>query len=654
MLIPIGHENTEVRRLPWVTITVIVLCTTLLWYTETKQREVYVDLVRLGSDIEEYYWTHTYLELDPEVAELLMIEVEEPDVLDLLERRYPWEEAEQQLELDQLADRFLERFDAQPFRRLGLNPASLQPSAWLTHMFTHAGILHLLGNMFLLFLAGACIEDVWGRPLYGVFYLVAGVTGAAFHMFMYPGADIPLVGASGAVSGVLGAFLVRYWSTRIRFFYWFFFFVRGTFRAPAWLMLPLWFGNELLNASVMDALMPGGGGVAHWAHVGGFAFGVVGALAIRKLRIEERFIRASIDSKVTLVSNEAIDRALDARAKGNPEVAYEILSEELRQNRSNYDAALAMWDIARELGRTDDAAPAMAGVVRHDVKNGNFEQGLERVREMDARAPSAPIEPLVLLRLGNALVERGMMEGARLVLRKAVADVGAAIPTAVALRLARLARDVDPEAARRAARVALDSPELDPVDRVDLERLLAELGGPTSSEPVASEPVRMDANASEAIDPGGRELGAELGAPEAEPSGGADVESEPPVWELDSSSDLDADLAETVCELPEPPGARELDLKPTPLDEDAAPGADLASTQILKPEPASAPDATQLFERPPVPSESDQTQFLPPDAPTPLDPSERDLGEAVDATVLQLDLNDDDFLESPDSDDKED
>jgi membrane associated rhomboid family serine protease len=557
MIIPIGHENTEVRRLPWVTIAIIVACSAVLFYTEVEQRDVEVAIWRAADDLEEYFWEHPYLELDPRAQELLFSELDgeaglalRDDLILAGEEPFPWEQEKQQAELDELEARFLELFASHPYRSLGLNPAERRASTWLTHMFTHAGFMHLLGNMFLLFLAGSCIEDVWGRPLYSTFYLLAGLFAAGFYVAIYPDLDIALVGASGAVSGVLGAFLVRYWSTRIKFWYWVFFFFRGTFSAPAWLMLPLWFGNEWLSAWVMDQVMAdsGGGGVAHWAHVGGFIFGVAGAFAMRQLKVEERFIHGAIESKVTFVSNEVVEQALDARAGGNPEMAFEMLSEELRRHPGNYDAATAFWDMATQLGRTHEAVPALVRVLRQDVQNGELDRALSHVQDLHRLAPATALDPLVMLRLGSALAKQGRPDGAALTLSKAIPSDGSSLPTAMAVRLARTGRDIDPATAARAAAIALASPELNPSERSGMEEIAAAHAthsAPRAPIAVASleaptAPASPDADAF-ALDPGAFDLSDDLSDALSEES--------PDSWELDPAQEKPDAAVESPFEL---------------------------------------------------------------------------------------------------------
>ena len=146
----------------------------------------------------------------------------------------------------------------------------------LTSIFLHGGFLHLLMNMLFLFIVGCNMEDTWGRWKYLLFYLSAGILANLAHWASDPGSHLPLVGASGAVSGVMGAFLIFHARTRIRFFYWFFFFI-GSVLIPAYFVLPVWFLIQLINA-ISPYLQSS---VAYWAHIGGFLFGILIALGIR-------------------------------------------------------------------------------------------------------------------------------------------------------------------------------------------------------------------------------------------------------------------------------------------------------------------------------------------------------------------------------------
>ena len=146
----------------------------------------------------------------------------------------------------------------------------------LTSMFLHGGWLHLLGNMWYLWVFGDNIEDRLGKLRFLVLYLVSGVIATAAHVLSAPQSAVPTIGASGAIAGVLGAYLVSYPYARVRTLvplFVFFAFVD----LPALLVLGFWFVVQLLNgmASLGAEYAGARGGVAWWAHIGGFVAGIV-------------------------------------------------------------------------------------------------------------------------------------------------------------------------------------------------------------------------------------------------------------------------------------------------------------------------------------------------------------------------------------------
>jgi membrane associated rhomboid family serine protease len=141
----------------------------------------------------------------------------------------------------------------------------------ITSMFMHGGWLHIIGNMWFLWIFGNNIEDSMGHSRFAVFYLVCGVVAAASQLLVDPHSRVPMVGASGAISGVLGAYILLYPRVRVHTLLPLGFFVT-TIALPAYVMLGYWFVLQL----VLGLAGPrGAGGVAVWAHVGGFVAGVV-------------------------------------------------------------------------------------------------------------------------------------------------------------------------------------------------------------------------------------------------------------------------------------------------------------------------------------------------------------------------------------------
>jgi membrane associated rhomboid family serine protease len=181
------------------------------------------------------------------------------------------------------------RADESTFISYALVPQNWQAN-WktlFTSMFLHAGWGHLLGNMLFLYIAGDNVEDRLGHIAYLFFYLASGLAGAAAHIVYATqfgsGGEVPTVGASGAISGVMGAYLIFYPRAQIKFMIWLIIFVRF-FTLPSWGVIGFWVASQIMMArnqwhgqeTDKQAAM-----VAVFAHLGGFAFGAVVALFVR-------------------------------------------------------------------------------------------------------------------------------------------------------------------------------------------------------------------------------------------------------------------------------------------------------------------------------------------------------------------------------------
>lgn len=142
-----------------------------------------------------------------------------------------------------------------------------------TSMFMHAGLAHIGGNMLYLWIFGDNVEDSMGHVKFVIFYLIGGVVASLTHVFTNPGSQIPTVGASGAIAAVLGAYLILYPQARVLTLIPLGFFIRLTM-LPASIVLGLWFLLQFFSG-VLALGGPDVGGVAFWAHIGGFVAGVV-------------------------------------------------------------------------------------------------------------------------------------------------------------------------------------------------------------------------------------------------------------------------------------------------------------------------------------------------------------------------------------------
>jgi membrane associated rhomboid family serine protease len=156
----------------------------------------------------------------------------------------------------------------------GEAPCPLGGLTWatlVTSMFLHGSWMHLIGNLWFLWIFGNNVEDSMGHGRFLVFYLLTGIAAAGSHIVFDPASALPMVGASGAISAIMGAYLVLYPKARVHTLFIIIIIIR-VIPLPAWIFLVYWLLIQLAS-SAMD--VPGGGGVAFWAHIGGFLAGVV-------------------------------------------------------------------------------------------------------------------------------------------------------------------------------------------------------------------------------------------------------------------------------------------------------------------------------------------------------------------------------------------
>ena len=168
---------------------------------------------------------------------------------------------------------------------------------WLTvftSMFMHGGWFHLLGNMWFLWIFGDNVEDAMGPVRFVAFYLICGIAAVAAQAYTNPDSAIPMVGASGAIGGVMGAYAVLYPRVGVHMLLILGFYVDRII-VPAWLMLGYWFALQLIGG--FPSLAEEGGGVAFWAHVGGFVAGVILVYLFRD--------RARLEAHRALVGRQA-------------------------------------------------------------------------------------------------------------------------------------------------------------------------------------------------------------------------------------------------------------------------------------------------------------------------------------------------------------
>jgi len=145
-------------------------------------------------------------------------------------------------------------------------PRVAWPLSLLTGIFLHGSLFHLLGNMLYLWIFGNNVEDFLGLVRFSFFYLTCGIAASLIQVAFSPNSQVPMIGASGAIAGLLGAYLVLFPSARVKTLVFLFFYIT-VISVPAWIILGIWFVLQLFNIGL-------GGGVAWFAHIGGFLIGI--------------------------------------------------------------------------------------------------------------------------------------------------------------------------------------------------------------------------------------------------------------------------------------------------------------------------------------------------------------------------------------------
>jgi membrane associated rhomboid family serine protease len=369
MFIPLRHENNEGRRWPVISLALIVINLAVFlgthWQMDeqnSKDSDVPAHILLLAA-------MHPQLSMPPDVNEFVTsFQQKHPDLwkeatsetrnlADAWDARIRLIDDERALqrEMDTLAEEFSKMKNDSILGQYAFVPAHPRAITYVTANFLHAGWLHLIGNMWFLWLAGAILEDTWGRLIYPVFYFAAGAAALQFHAWINPGSNVPTLGASGAVAALMGAFLMRFPTTKIEVAL-----VLGLrsltnlalgkgirFKAAAYWLLPLWVLMEILSGSIFG----GASGVAHWAHVGGFVFGLMAALVIRYSGVEQQASEA-IDKKVSWTADPLIAQAGELMEHGKVDEAIAKLTEHLNTKPDSVDARTMLQQLYWRKGDT--------------------------------------------------------------------------------------------------------------------------------------------------------------------------------------------------------------------------------------------------------------------------------------------------------------
>ena len=353
MLIPIKHENMAARRWPVVTLALIAINVLVFLFTISAIDDEGPQLGEIREHILLLAAAHPELKLQSEAQTLVdgfkkshpeaWKQVQNPnrELIDAYDARIKMSQDPSMLqsEMDTLNQQYASLAAVSITQRYAFVPVQPTAISYLTANFLHGGWLHLIGNMWFLWLAGFVLEDVWGRWLYSAFYLISGVAALQFYAWTNPGSVTPTLGASGAVAALMGAFLVRFPKMKIEMA-WLFFFRLYRFKAAAYWLLPLWLFMEIFYGSLMGS----SSGVAHWAHVGGFLFGAAAALAIQHSGLEHKVSKA-IEEQVNWTTDAELEQANGLMEKGRFDEALTLLKNHVAVKPNSIDS----WNLLRQI-----------------------------------------------------------------------------------------------------------------------------------------------------------------------------------------------------------------------------------------------------------------------------------------------------------------
>jgi membrane associated rhomboid family serine protease len=467
--------------LPWATFSVIAVCVCVYSLTQHASNQVHAAAERELQAAIEYLLEHPYLqpgEILSERVDLRNIEQRRARLSSDRSRRGapPIPKRVQQRQQEQLEQLVREAFTGVsnlPSHRWGFRATEFAPVTLVTHVFLHESSLHLMGVLFLLLIVGFQLENAWGSLPFALFVLLSSAASATVYAIGNSGFASPLIGLSGVMAALLGAYLIQSRSAWRQPIYPFSLVLGALFS-----ILPVRSGSEWSVAAGLEQTkaLVGNQGASYWAMSGGFVFGLLGQLVIGLFSAGESGANTGTQGKTERIVNPMLEKVMTAQSAGKLNEAYGTLAELLRQNPDDHEALLLMWEIGLDYSRPAEASAAMLRAIRDEVKRGDASAAVEHWLDLANRGLNADAEPALLIRLALMLQQQAHGFAAIAALHQALERSEGSNAAVVASRVARASRELDPETARTAAWRALGSLDLDLEERQSLELLLEEVG----------------------------------------------------------------------------------------------------------------------------------------------------------------------------------
>lgn len=398
-LIPIGNENSTVRRMPVITFSIMALNVIIYFVTLPGLADQQRELVNAATKVQSFIESNRKMLADENVRNRLkeqgfISEEEEEEIKQQfkqepgLEAQYAtWLRGSEATILREEFTQLMKEFSAAAKDHLYLKYGLAPHGNWkfyqlITSAFLHAGIFHLFGNLIFFFAVGFSLEDLWGRGTFLAFYLMGAVASALPSII---DTSSGLIGASGAISATMGAFLIRLYYSKViirwitlAFALPFMLIGRkpfGRILVAAYLYIPFYFLTQVLTVWFNNR-MGITDGTAYSAHFAGFLFGVVFALVMKATKAEEKYIHPKIEAKVSFSAAPVVTQALGVLDKGDSVAAERMLKSNLIKSPNDVDLIMALIQIYQHTSNYDQLNAMYGRLIRHHLSKQDKEAAL--------------------------------------------------------------------------------------------------------------------------------------------------------------------------------------------------------------------------------------------------------------------------------------
>jgi membrane associated rhomboid family serine protease len=397
--IPIGNENSTVRRLPYITFGIMALNVLIYYVTLPGNVNQLREISKEEAKFESLFKREPRLIADEAVRKKLkqiglltkrdLEEVENTFKANVTAEKEAqvWltskEGAAAREEFDAIYTSLSNALESSLWHKFGIAPnGKWKFYQLISTAFLHGDTMHLFGNLIFFFAVAFSLEDLWGRSTFTVFYLL-GAVAASLPSIIMPD-NVPGIGASGAISATMGAFLVRLPRAKIKLLFFLFpfsliyFLVRKkgiVIKIPGYIYLIAYFISQIMLWG-MNKMAGETSNVGYSVHIAGFAYGALFAAVMKGVKAEELYINPKIEAKVSFAAPQAVNQALEALDRGDIAIAERKLKSHMVSNPDDVEAIMALIQVYQRTLNYDQLNIVYGRLIRHHLNNNDIEAAI--------------------------------------------------------------------------------------------------------------------------------------------------------------------------------------------------------------------------------------------------------------------------------------